>query len=170
VTISEDVEIGVIAVHVRVNGVARDAVVEPRRLLVDLLRDDMGLTGTHIGCEQGICGACTVLLDGQPARSCTLLAAQVDGVDVTTVEGLEGSPTATAMRESFHAHHALQCGYCTPGFLVTLEGAERADHPDEESIRAVLAGNLCRCTGYQHIVEAVAAAWCAPQPDGGPDA
>jgi carbon-monoxide dehydrogenase small subunit len=133
--------------------------VDARRLLVDLLREDLDLTATHIGCEHGICGACTVLIDDRPARSCITLAASVDGSAVTTLEGLADDPDMQAMQQSFAAHHGLQCGFCTPGFLMTLAGADRKSDQSEERIRELLSGNLCRCTGYQHIVEAVRDAW-----------
>jgi carbon-monoxide dehydrogenase small subunit len=150
-----------VEIAVRINGTPMQATVPVRRLLVDVLRDDCGLTGTHIGCEQGVCGACTVLVDGEPVRSCIQLAAQVDGSEITTVEGLVDEH-AVAMRDAFRDCHALQCGYCTPGILVTLAAADRPEHPDDASVRELLAGNLCRCTGYQHIVDAVLTAWAEP--------
>ena len=132
---------------------------DSRRLLADLLRDELRLTGTHLGCEHGVCGACTVLVDGRPVRSCLMLAVQADGSEVTTVEGITPEDGLSPMQQAFKDHHGLQCGFCTPGFLVTLAGVEPADHPDEESVRELLAGNLCRCTGYEGIVDAVMAAW-----------
>ena len=144
-------------IDVTVNGIQYRRDVEPRLLLSDFLRQDLGLTGTHVGCEHGVCGACTVLLDGEPVRSCLMLAVQVDGATLTTIEGLAPAadqlhPLQTAFRQA----HALQCGFCTPGILMTLVPFLR-DHPgpDEREIREALSGNLCRCTGYQSIVAAV---------------
>ena len=133
--------------------------VPARLLLADLLRDELGLTATHVGCAQGVCGACTVLLDGAPVRSCITLAAQIDGATVTTVEGLTPAEGLSAMQQAFKAHHSLQCGFCTAGFLTTLAGVDPVDYRDESSIRELLAGNLCRCTGYEHIVNAVREVW-----------
>ena len=147
---------GIRRVELTVNGAARAAETEPRTLLSDFLRHDLGLTGTHVGCEHGVCGACTVLLDGEPVRSCLMFAVQAAGHAVTTVEGL-GSPEALhPLQQAFWESHALQCGFCTPGFLMTLIPFldEHAD-PSEDEIRHALSGNLCRCTGYQHIVDAV---------------
>ena len=150
-------------VSMEINGQPAEGVVDGRRLLADFLRDDLGLTGTHLGCEQGVCGACTVLVDGQPVRSCLMLAVQADGCEVTTVEGITPETGLTAMQQAFKDHHGLQCGFCTPGFLMTLAGVEPEDHADEGSIRELLAGNLCRCTGYEGIVDAVMAAWDRPR-------
>lgn len=138
-----------------VNGIARTITAEPRTSLADGLRDFLNLTGTHLGCEHGVCGACTVLLDGRPARSCTTLLAACEGRDVTTVEGLRG-PAVDALREAFSAEHGLQCGFCTPGMLVTATDILDR-HPDIDSAGAAreLCGNLCRCTGYVGIVRAV---------------
>jgi len=149
-----------VALRVIVNGEEHEALVEPRRLLVDLLRDDLGLTGTHIGCEHGVCGACTVLLDGQTVRSCLLFAVQAKGHSVMTVEGLaDADGSLHAIQAAFMAEHGLQCGFCTPGFLMTAYELLRANPaPDEEEIRAAISGNLCRCTGYQNIVRSVRAA------------
>jgi len=149
-----------VALRVIVNGEEHEALVEPRRLLVDLLRDDLGLTGTHIGCEHGVCGACTVLLDGQTVRSCLLLAVQAKGHSVMTVEGLaDADGSLHPIQAAFMAEHGLQCGFCTPGFLMTAYELLRANPaPDEEEIRAAISGNLCRCTGYQNIVRSVRAA------------
>jgi carbon-monoxide dehydrogenase small subunit len=148
-----------VAMTLTVNGRRRSAEVEPRLLLVDFLRHELGLTGTHVGCEQGVCGACTVLLDGRTARSCLHFAAAVDGADVRTVEGLAEGDALHPVQEAFHRHHALQCGYCTPGFLLTaIELLERDPEPDEAAIRRALTNNICRCTGYANIVRAVAAA------------
>jgi len=148
-----------LAVSMTVNGRTVERTVDSRRLLADLLRDDLRLTGTHLGCEHGVCGACTVLVDGQPVRSCLMLAVQADGCEVTTVEGITPEEGLTPMQQAFKDHHGLQCGFCTPGFLMTLAGAEPEEYPDEESVRELLAGNLCRCTGYEGIVDAVMAAW-----------
>jgi carbon-monoxide dehydrogenase small subunit len=144
-------------VELKVNGVARSAETEPRTLLSDFLRHDLGLTGTHVGCEHGVCGACTVLLDGEPVRSCLIFAVQAAGHEVTTVEGLTPSPDALhPLQQAFWESHALQCGFCTPGFLMTLVPfLEENPDPSEAEIRQALSGNLCRCTGYQHIVDAV---------------
>ena len=140
-----------------VNGQPLELEVEPRRLLADALREDAHLFGTHLGCEHGVCGACTVLVDGEPARSCLMLAVQADGLEITTVEGLSQNGHLHPLQEAFRDHHALQCGFCTPGFLlVALQLLrERPDIDDEDEIREALAGNLCRCTGYSNIVDAV---------------
>ena len=140
-----------------VNGAAAERTVEPRLLLSDFLRQELGLTGTHIGCEHGVCGACTVLLDGEAVRSCLMFAVQADGHEVTTVEGLaEDADTLHPLQQAFREAHGLQCGFCTPGILMTLVPFLRDHpHPDERAIREALSGNLCRCTGYQNIVAAV---------------
>ena len=149
-----------VEIQLRVNGKAHQSQVEPRLLLVHYLRDVLGLTGTHIGCETSLCGACTVLLDGKAVKSCTVLAVQADGAEITTIEGLAGLSGGSGglhpVQEGFWEKHGLQCGYCTPGMIITSVQLLR-DHPDpsEAEIRRALAGNLCRCTGYQHIVEAV---------------
>ena len=146
-------------VSLSVNGRTYAGHAEPRMTLADFLRDELGLTGTHLGCEHGVCGACTVLMDGRTVRSCLLFAVQAEGHEVTTVEGL--APPGDALgpvQQAFHETHALQCGFCTPGFLMTLEPfVEQVDPAqlDERTIREALAGNLCRCTGYQNIVTAV---------------
>ena len=150
---------GRLAVSMVVNGRTVERTVDSRRLLADLLRDDLRLTGTHLGCEHGVCGACTVLVDGQPVRSCLMLAVQADGREVTTVEGITPEDGLSPMQQAFKDHHGLQCGFCTPGFLMTLAGVEPEEHPDEENVRELLAGNLCRCTGYEGIVDAVMAGW-----------
>jgi carbon-monoxide dehydrogenase small subunit len=143
-------------IRVVVNGQSYERDVEGRRLLVDFLRHDLGLHGTHVGCEQGVCGACTVLLDGEVAKSCIMLAAQVDGHTLTTVEGLAGRGELHPVQEAFRDAHGLQCGYCTPGFLLgAVALAARGAILEGDALRAELAGNLCRCTGYQNIVEAV---------------
>jgi len=148
---------GTYDVSVTVNGERHQRAVEPRLLLSYFLRHDLGLTGTHVGCEHGVCGACTVLLDGEPVRSCILLAVQADGHEVTTVEGLAPGPeTLNTLQEAFWECHGLQCGFCTPGFLMTLVPfLEENPDPTELEIRQALSGNLCRCTGYQHIVDSV---------------
>src|SRR5262245_36619940 len=143
-------------VSVTVNGRRREGDVEGRRLLVDFLRHDLGLHGTHVGCEQGVCGACTVLLDGEAVKSCLMLAAQAHGRSITTVEGLAGRGDLHPVQAAFRDAHGLQCGYCTPGFLMTAVAlAGRGAVLSGAALRAELAGNLCRCTGYQNIVEAV---------------
>jgi aerobic carbon-monoxide dehydrogenase small subunit len=146
-----------IEVRVRVNGRAYAEAVPPRLLLSDFLRHGLGLTGTHVGCEHGVCGACTVLLDGEAVRSCLLLAVQAHGAEVTTVEGLAAEDGRLhPVQQAFHEMHALQCGFCTPGFLLSVVAFLRdVPAPSDEEIRRGLAGNLCRCTGYQNIVRAV---------------
>ena len=141
-------------VRLTVNGAAQRASVPARRLLSDFLRHDLGLTGTHVGCEHGVCGACTVLLDGRPVRSCLLLAVTADGSDVTTVEGLaEPDGTLSPVQQAFQDCHGLQCGYCTPGFLTTITaGLRETPQPTRNEAREMIAGNLCRCTGYLNIV------------------
>jgi aerobic-type carbon monoxide dehydrogenase small subunit (CoxS/CutS family) len=144
-------------VTLEVNGERHERQAEPRLLLCDFLRQELGLTGTHVGCEHGVCGACTVLLDGEPVRSCLLLAVQADGCSVTTVEGLAADPEHLhPLQQAFRDAHGLQCGFCTGGILMTMIPflAENSD-PSEAEIRLALSGNLCRCTGYQHIVDAV---------------
>lgn len=140
-----------------VNGRIRRGRVEPRKLLSDFLREDLGLHGTHVGCEHGICGACTVMFNGHPARSCLMFAVQAEGADIVTVEGLANGPaTLTPLQESFSELHALQCGYCTPGMLmVASDLLRRNPAPTEEDVREVISGQLCRCTGYDQIVRAV---------------
>ena len=147
-------------VELTVNGRTCEVEVEPRRTLLDCLREDLGLRGSHAGCEHGVCGACTILVDGEPARSCLMLAVQADGHELTTVEGLAGDGELHPIQQAFHEHHALQCGFCTPGLLLTTDFLLRQPTGlgDEEAIRAALSGNLCRCTGYHNIVEAVRAA------------
>jgi len=145
------------AISVEVNGRRREAQVPARLSLVDWLRDELRLTGTHVGCEHGICGACSVMLDGEPVRSCLMYAVQADGHKVTTVEGLAKPDGAmSALQDAFCEAHGLQCGYCTPGMLIAAQGLLNATpRPSEEQIRDAIGGNLCRCTGYQQIVEAV---------------
>ena len=159
-------------VTITVNGVRRSADVEVRRTLSDFLRHDLVLTGTHVGCEHGVCGACTVLLDGLPVRSCLLFAVTADGHEVTTVEGLgelqpDGTVTVSPVQQAFRDCHALQCGFCTPGFLTTITAGLRENpHPTPEQAADMISGNLCRCTGYQNIVAAVLrAAELADDPD-----
>jgi carbon-monoxide dehydrogenase small subunit len=143
-----------------VNGERTRIDVEPRRTLADALREDLGLTGTHLGCEHGVCGACTVLVDGEPVRACLMFAVQVDGGTVTTVEGLQGADgTLHPLQEAFVTHHGLQCGFCTPGMLMSaLHLLSAQPDVDRATIRAEMSGNICRCTGYQGIVDAVEAA------------
>lgn len=143
-------------ITVTVNGTRYEQAVEPRLLLSDFLRHDLGLTGTHVGCEHGVCGACTVLFDGEPVRSCLMFAVQADGHELMTVEGLGTPENLHPIQDAFREAHGVQCGFCTPGFLMTLVPflAENPD-PTEGEIREVISGNLCRCTGYQHIVDAV---------------
>ena len=139
-----------------INGQTYQREVEPRLLLTDFIRHEIGLTGTHVGCEHGVCGACTILFDGQPIRACLMLAVQAHGHDLLTVEGLGTPENMHPLQRAFHEAHALQCGYCTPGFLMTLKPfVEQNPNPTEAEIRYALSGNLCRCTGYQHIVQAV---------------
>jgi carbon-monoxide dehydrogenase small subunit len=143
-------------VTVTVNGTRYGRAVEPRLLLSDFLRHELGLTGTHVGCEHGVCGACTVLFDGQPVRSCLMFAVQAHGHEILTVEGLGTMENLHPLQEAFWEAHGVQCGFCTPGFLMSLlPFLEEHPHPDEGEIRQAIAGNLCRCTGYQHIVDAV---------------
>jgi carbon-monoxide dehydrogenase small subunit len=148
-----------IAITTKINGVERTAAVEPRRSLVDFLRHDLGLVGTHVGCEHGVCGACTIMLDGRTVRSCLLFAAQVDGAEVTTIEGIGTDEALHPLQAAFQQHHALQCGFCTPGMiLAALELLRDNPIPSDEEIRVGLGGNLCMCTGYVNIVRAVRAA------------
>ena len=143
-------------VTVTVNGTQYERTVEPRLLLSDFLRHELGLTGTHVGCEHGVCGACTVLFDGEPVRSCLMFAVQANGHEILTVEGLGTMDDLHPLQEAFQEAHAVQCGFCTPGFLMGLVPfLEQNPNPTEEEIREAISGNLCRCTGYQHIVDAV---------------
>ena len=145
-----------VAVDVSVNGRRRRAHVPARLLLSDFLRHGLGLTGTHVGCEHGVCGACTVRVDGRPARSCLMLAAQVDGSEVETVEGLAEAGELTRLQQAMHEAHALQCGFCTPGILISAQDLlERRPRAGREEIEAMLSGHLCRCTGYRPIVDAI---------------
>jgi carbon-monoxide dehydrogenase small subunit len=145
-----------VRVRIRVNGTPREMEIEPRRLLVEFLREDLDLTGTHIGCDTTFCGACTVLLNGKNVKSCTVFAVQADGGDVTTVEGLEKDGKLDAVQQAFADCHGLQCGYCTPGFLMSVHALlARHPQPSEVQIRKGVAGNTCRCTGYQNIFKAI---------------
>ncbi|MDP9284816.1 MAG: (2Fe-2S)-binding protein [Actinomycetota bacterium] len=145
-------------VSLGVNGATHDLDLEPRELLVYVLRDRLGLTGTNVGCDTSSCGACTVLLDGEAVKSCTVLGVQADGAEITTIEGLTSNGDLHPVQQAFHEHHALQCGYCTPGMvLATVSLLEDNASPSEEEVRRALEGNLCRCTGYQNIVKAVQA-------------
>ena len=142
-----------------VNGEARTIRVEPRKTLADAIREDCGLTGTHLGCEHGVCGACTIILDGAPVRSCLMFAAQAEGAEIRTVEGLADGDRLHPLQQAFIDHHALQCGFCTPGFLMLAVGVlEREPGIDEDGLREALSSNLCRCTGYLNILDAVKAA------------
>jgi aerobic-type carbon monoxide dehydrogenase small subunit (CoxS/CutS family) len=144
-------------ISITINGREYRGAAAPRKLLVDFIRDDLGLTGTHVGCEHGVCGACTVLLDGEPVRSCLLFAVQADGAQLRTVEGLAPSGTQLhPLQQSFWELHGLQCGFCTPGILLTAEALLKENpEPSEDEIRDWISGNLCRCTGYQNIVAAI---------------
>lgn len=145
-----------VLIRITVNGVEHEKPVEPRLLLSDFLRNDLGLTGTHVGCEHGVCGACTVLVNGDSVRSCLFLAIQLDGAKVETVEGLGVAHALHPVQKAFHECHALQCGFCTPGMLMTtIDLLQKSPLVDDEQIREGLSGNLCRCTGYQNIVRAV---------------
>ena len=147
------------AISLEINGEQVEMEVPARRLLVHFIRDDLGLTGTHVGCDTGNCGACTVQLDGEPVKSCMLLAVQADGARIATVEGLAPDGDLSALQRAFNEHHALQCGYCTPGMLMSASALlAQNPHPTEEEVRYALQGNICRCTGYVNIVEAVVAA------------
>jgi aerobic-type carbon monoxide dehydrogenase small subunit (CoxS/CutS family) len=151
-----------VEVTLTINGEARRGLAEPRMLLADFLRHELGLMGTHIGCEHGVCGACTILIDGRTARSCLHFAVALDGAVIDTVEGLAGPDELHPIQEAFHRNHALQCGYCTSGFLLTtLEFLRRNPDPDESEVRRALTNNLCRCTGYANIVKAVTEAAAA---------
>jgi len=148
-----------VTIRLAVNGVTHHLVVEPRRLLADVLREDLGLTGTNIGCEHGVCGSCTVLVDGQSVRSCLMFAVQANGHEVMTVEGLSRAGEMHPLQKAFWEQQGLQCGFCTPGFLMTAyELLQHNPDTSEEEVRSALSGNICRCTGYQHIVNAVRAA------------
>ena len=160
------------AISLKVNGRRHELVVEARRTLADMLRHDLGYTGTHLGCEHGICGACTVIVDGAPVRACLVFGVQADGAEIRTVEGLADGEQLSDLQQAFSDHHALQCGFCTPGFLMLAEAyLADADQPaelTEEQARELVASNLCRCTGYQGIVEAVLATARTRRPRGKP--
>ena len=156
---------GKIDLVLTVNGRSYEVRVEPRRTLADALREDCGLTGTHLGCEHGVCGACTVLVDGEPVRSCLMFAVQAEGAAIRTVEGLANGDELHPLQQAFWDHHGLQCGFCTPGFLMLAAGVlEKQPAIGDEELREVLASNLCRCTGYQNIIKAVRAAAEKMQP------
>jgi aerobic-type carbon monoxide dehydrogenase small subunit (CoxS/CutS family) len=143
-------------VKVTVNGEIREGEAAPRKLLADFLREDLGLTGTHVGCEHGVCGACTVVINGEAVRSCLMFAVQADGAEIATLEGAKNLPVVAALQQAFHECHALQCGFCTPGILMSMSNfLSEVPNPSGEQIRVALSGNLCRCTGYQNIVDAV---------------
>ncbi len=145
-----------IEVSLTVNGQSRAATVDPRRTLADFLREDLALTGTHLGCEHGVCGACTVLVDGASARSCLMLAVQADGTQVTTIEGVADGDQLHPLQEAFRDSHSFQCGFCTPGFVMTaLELLREESSPSEVEVREAISGNLCRCTGYESIVNGI---------------
>jgi carbon-monoxide dehydrogenase small subunit len=147
-----------VAISLRVNGRIHRVLAEPRRLLSDVLREDCALTGTHVGCEHGVCGACTILFDGAPARSCLLYAVQAQGSEITTIEAF-GADGLSPVQQALHEEHGLQCGFCTPGIVVTMEAwLDENPNPTEAGIREALSGNLCRCTGYHNIVAAIAKA------------
>jgi aerobic-type carbon monoxide dehydrogenase small subunit (CoxS/CutS family) len=155
-------------VRVRVNGEAREGRCDPRKLLVDFLREDLGLTGTHIGCEHGVCGACTIHFNGESARSCIMLAVQADGAELLTIEGLAKNGEFHPLQQAFHEHHGLQCGFCTPGMvMLALDFLRVNPRPSEAEIREGISGVLCRCTGYRDIVRSVAAAAEAMEKSGG---
>jgi len=142
--------------RLRVNGVTHESTVEPRLTLVDFLRGELGLGGVHVGCEHGVCGACTVLIDGRAARSCIMLAVQADGAEITTVEGLSADGSLHPIQQAFLESHGLQCGFCTPGFIMSIcELLEENKSPSEDEIKETLGGNLCRCTGYENIIKSV---------------
>lgn len=151
-------------ISLKVNGILYEEVVEPRMTLVDFLRERLGLTGTHVGCEHGVCGACTILVNGQSMRSCLLFAVQADQAELTTVESLARGQELHPIQQAFMEHHALQCGFCTPGFLMTAcEVLKENPRPTREEVRIAISGNLCRCTGYENIVDAIVAASVAMQ-------
>lgn len=155
-----------ISVRLTINGSNRRVAVEPRRLLSDVLREDCGLTGTHVGCEHGVCGACTVLFDGAPARACLMYAVQAEGHEITTIEAFSADGELSVVQQALHEEHGLQCGFCTPGIVVTMEAwlAENPE-PSDAEIRDALSGNLCRCTGYHNIVAAIRKAAARRRPE-----
>ena len=151
-----------ISVVLNVNGAGRAVSVEPRKTLADAIREDLGLTGTHLGCEHGVCGACTILLDGEVVRSCLMLAVQADGAEITTIEGIADGDALHPMQSAFSEYHGLQCGFCTPGMILAgIDVVSRNPDPSPQEIREEMGGNICRCTGYQKIVESVQAAAAA---------
>lgn len=146
---------GLRPISLTVNGQTHEALVEPRRLLSDVLREDLGLTGTHVGCEHGVCGACTVMIDDKPARACLTYAIQMEGHEITTIEAI-GEGGLSPLQQALHEEHGLQCGFCTPGIVMTFEAFLReTPDPTEQEVREILSGNICRCTGYQNIVSAI---------------
>lgn len=146
-------------ITLKINGVTHDVTVEPRWTLADVIRENCGQTGTHIGCEHGVCGACTIIVRGEPVRSCLMFAVQADGLEIRTVEGLATGDALHPLQQAFMDHHGLQCGFCTPGFLMLAAATlERNPHIGDDELRDVLSSNLCRCTGYQNILKAVRAA------------
>jgi carbon-monoxide dehydrogenase small subunit len=156
-----------VQVKVTVNGTAYSKDAEPRLLLIDFIRTNLGMTGTHIGCDTTSCGACTVLLDGKPVKSCTIFAVQADGSSITTVEGLKQNGALHPIQEAFKEHHGLQCGFCTPGMMLVGSALiEQNPNPTDDEVRWAISGNLCRCTGYINIVSAIQAAGAAGQPAG----
>ena len=160
-----EIEFGAVPIEVTVNGVKHEAVVEPRTLLVYFLREHLGLTGTHVGCDTSQCGACTIQLNGRAVKSCTILAVQANGAEITTIEGLARDVALHPVQEGFREKHGLQCGYCTPGMIMTgVSLLETNPNPSEEEIRHALEGNLCRCTGYVNIVESIR--WAAEKMGG----
>ncbi|MCY4367827.1 MAG: (2Fe-2S)-binding protein [bacterium] len=156
------------SVVLNVNGAGRAISVEPRKTLADAIREDLGLTGTHLGCEHGVCGACTVLLDDEVVRSCLLFAVQAEGAEITTIEGIGSGDTLHPMQQAFSQYHGLQCGFCTPGMILAgIDVLSRNPDPSPQEIREEMGGNICRCTGYQKIVESVQAAAVEMSNDGG---
>ena len=156
------------SVVINVNGAGREVSVEPRKTLADAIREDLGLTGTHLGCEHGVCGACTILLDGEVVRSCLMLAVQADGAEITTIEGIADGDALHPMQSAFSEYHGLQCGFCTPGMILAgIDVVSRNPDPSPQEIREEMGGNICRCTGYQKIVESVQAAAAAMSAEGG---
>ncbi len=156
------------SVVINVNGAGREVSVEPRKTLADAIREDLGLTGTHLGCEHGVCGACTILLDGEVVRSCLMLAVQADGAEITTIEGIADGDALHPMQSAFSEYHGLQCGFCTPGMILAgIDVVSRNPDPSPQEIREEMGGNICRCTGYQKIVESVQAAAAVMSAEGG---
>ncbi|WP_420613955.1 (2Fe-2S)-binding protein [Candidatus Spongiisocius sp.] len=156
------------SVVLNVNGAGRSVSVEPRKTLADAIREDLGLTGTHLGCEHGVCGACTVLMDGEVVRSCLMLAVQAGGAEITTIEGIGQGDDLHPMQQAFSEYHGLQCGFCTPGMILAgIDVVSRNPDPSRQEIREEMGGNICRCTGYQKIVESVQAAAAAMSAEGG---